>query len=79
MAPEPVQREFTPAWQVDHFTWPRLCRRLIARAAEELDRLADARGSPAILGVTVDRVWAACSRLRAEVEAAGPPNQAPLG
>ena len=31
-----------PAWQVDEFTWPRACRRLIARAAEELDRLADA-------------------------------------
>jgi Mrp family chromosome partitioning ATPase len=27
---------------VDQFTWPRLCRRLIARAAGELDRLADA-------------------------------------
>ena len=27
---------------MDHFTWPRVCRRLIARAAEELDRLADA-------------------------------------
>ena len=35
-------REFKPAWQVDHFTWPRVCRRLIARAAEELDRFADA-------------------------------------
>ena len=38
----PAEREFKPAWEVDHFTWPRLCRRLIARAAEELDRLADA-------------------------------------
>jgi Mrp family chromosome partitioning ATPase len=35
-------QEFKPAWQVDAFTWPRVCRRLIARAAEELDRLADA-------------------------------------
>ncbi len=35
-------REFKPAWQVDHFIWPKVCRRLIARAAEELDRLADA-------------------------------------
>ena len=41
-APVPAEREFKPAWEVDHFTWPRLCRRLIARAAEELDRLADA-------------------------------------
>jgi Mrp family chromosome partitioning ATPase len=40
--PLSAPREFNPAWQVDHFTWPRLCRRLIARAAEELDRLADA-------------------------------------
>ena len=38
--PEPVA--LRPAWQVDEFTWPRACRRLIARAAEELDRLADA-------------------------------------
>ena len=35
-------RDFTPGWQVEHFTWPKVCRRLIARAAEELDRLADA-------------------------------------
>lgn len=40
--PLPPQREFKPGWQVDHFTWPKVCRRLIARAAEELDRLADA-------------------------------------
>jgi Mrp family chromosome partitioning ATPase len=38
----PAPREFKPAWQVDHFTWPKVCRRLIALAAEELDRLADA-------------------------------------
>lgn len=37
-----VQREFKPGWQVDSFTWPKVCRRLIARAAVELDRLADA-------------------------------------
>jgi Mrp family chromosome partitioning ATPase len=40
--PPTQQEQFRPVWQVDHFTWPRLCRRLIARAAEELDRLADA-------------------------------------
>ena len=34
--------DFKPAWQVDRFTWPRVCRRLMARAAEEFDRLADA-------------------------------------
>ena len=34
--------EFRPAWQVERFTWPRVCRRLIGRAADELDRLADA-------------------------------------
>jgi Mrp family chromosome partitioning ATPase len=34
--------EFKPAWQVERFTWPRVCRRLIGRAADELDRLADA-------------------------------------
>ena len=38
----PMGHKFEPAWQVDHFTWPRVCRRLIARAAEELDRFADA-------------------------------------
>ena len=38
--PSPIQ-PFQPAWRVDHFTWPKICRRLIARAAEELDRLAD--------------------------------------
>ena len=27
---------------MERFTWPRVCRRLIGRAAEELDRLADA-------------------------------------
>ena len=35
-------RDFRPGWQVDCFSWPRVCRRLIARAAEEWDRLADA-------------------------------------
>jgi Mrp family chromosome partitioning ATPase len=44
--PAPVcelsSHEFKPAWQVDHFTWPRLCRRLISCAADELDHLADA-------------------------------------
>lgn len=39
---EVVSREFKPAWQVDQFTWPRLCRRLISCAADELDHLADA-------------------------------------
>ena len=38
--PEPIA--LRPAWQVDEFAWPRACRRLIARAAEELDRLTDA-------------------------------------
>ena len=38
----PPQRAFKPAWQVDHFTWPKLCRRLIDRASDELDRLAEA-------------------------------------
>jgi Mrp family chromosome partitioning ATPase len=33
---------FKPAWQVDHFSWPKLCQRLIERAADELDRLTDA-------------------------------------
>jgi Mrp family chromosome partitioning ATPase len=40
--PPPALQSFKSGWQVDQFTWPRLCRRLIARAAEELDRLADA-------------------------------------
>jgi len=40
--PAASHREFKPAWQVNQFTWPRICRRLIAHAPEELDRLADA-------------------------------------
>ncbi len=42
VAAPPELRAFKSGWQVDQFTWPRLCRRLIARAAGELDRLADA-------------------------------------
>jgi Mrp family chromosome partitioning ATPase len=38
----PRRQEFRPAWQVDRFSWPKVCRRLMARAAEEWDRLADA-------------------------------------
>lgn len=38
----PPPPQFKPAWQVERFTWPRVCRRLIARAGEEFDRLADA-------------------------------------
>ena len=38
----PPPPAFKPAWQVERFTWPRVCRRLIGRAADELDRLADA-------------------------------------
>lgn len=33
---------FKPAWQVERFTWPKVCRRLVAQAGEEFDRLADA-------------------------------------
>jgi Mrp family chromosome partitioning ATPase len=36
------KQDFRPGWQIDRFSWPRVCRRLIARAAEEWDRLADA-------------------------------------
>jgi Mrp family chromosome partitioning ATPase len=43
LAPSPpVPQPFKSGWQVDQFTWPKLCRRLITRAAAELDRLADA-------------------------------------
>jgi Mrp family chromosome partitioning ATPase len=43
LASEPIEPpEFKPAWQVERFTWPRVCRRLIGRAADELDRLAEA-------------------------------------
>ena len=41
-ARETSSQDFKPAWQVERFTWPRVCRRLMARAAEEFDRLADA-------------------------------------
>ena len=40
LTPEP--EPFRPAWQVDRFTWPRVCRRLTSRAAGEWDRLTDA-------------------------------------
>lgn len=40
--PTPEPQAFRPAWQVDRFTWPRVCRRLISRASDEWDRLADA-------------------------------------
>jgi Mrp family chromosome partitioning ATPase len=35
-------REFKPAWQVERFTWPRVCRRLMGKADNEFDRLSDA-------------------------------------
>jgi Mrp family chromosome partitioning ATPase len=35
-------REFKPAWQVERFTWPRVCRRLMGKADNEFDRLTDA-------------------------------------
>jgi Mrp family chromosome partitioning ATPase len=37
-----VQHGFKPAWQVDRFTWPRVCRRLMDKANQEFDRLTDA-------------------------------------
>jgi Mrp family chromosome partitioning ATPase len=37
----PVAPQFKPTWQVDRFTWPRVCRQLTAQAGEEFDRLAD--------------------------------------
>jgi Mrp family chromosome partitioning ATPase len=33
---------FKPVWQVERFTWPKVCRRLMAKAPEEWDRLCDA-------------------------------------
>lgn len=36
------QTDFRPAWQVDRFTWPRICRRLMSRAGDEWGRLCDA-------------------------------------
>ncbi|MEN6406390.1 MAG: cellulose synthase operon protein YhjQ/BcsQ [Thermoguttaceae bacterium] len=41
LPPASNEPEFKPAWQVDRFTWPTVCRRLIAEAGDELDRLAD--------------------------------------
>ncbi len=41
-SPSPPAADFKPAWQVDRFTWPRVCRRLMAKAVEEWDRLCDA-------------------------------------
>ncbi|MBN1393992.1 MAG: hypothetical protein JW959_03090 [Pirellulales bacterium] len=53
--------DFRPAWQVDRFSWPRVCNRLISRAAGEWDRLADAIYSSAIQGQKVLAV-AGCRR-----------------
>ncbi len=49
----PPAELFQPAWRVDHFTWPKVCRRLIARAAKELDRLADALAAASARGQKV--------------------------
>jgi Mrp family chromosome partitioning ATPase len=38
----PAGSTLRPVWQMEQFTWPKMCRRLLARAAEELDRFADA-------------------------------------
>jgi len=46
---QPVQ----PAWRVDHFTWPKVCRRLMGRASGELDRLADALSAASTRGQKV--------------------------
>ncbi len=35
-----AEATFRPAWQMEQFTWPKMCRRMFARAAEELDRIA---------------------------------------
>jgi Mrp family chromosome partitioning ATPase len=60
-ATPPVHREFKPAWQVEQFTWPRLCRKLVSRAAEELDRLADALLTATVRGQKV-LAMAGCHR-----------------
>jgi Mrp family chromosome partitioning ATPase len=39
--PESTIRVFQPMLQVDHFAWPKVCRRLESQAPEELDRVAD--------------------------------------
>jgi Mrp family chromosome partitioning ATPase len=57
----PALQAFKSGWQVDQFTWPRLCRRLIARAAGELDRLADALLSAGAQGQKV-LAMAGCRR-----------------
>ena len=50
-------REFKPDQQVERFTWPKVCRRLIFRSPDEFDRLVDAllvagaRGKK-VLGIT---------------------------
>lgn len=56
-----VEHDFQPAWQVDRFTWPRVCRRLMGKASTEFDRLADALMSANIRGQRVLAV-AACHR-----------------
>lgn|GEM_PF-1964963 len=55
------RRMFRPAWQVDRFTWPRVCRRLMSRATDEWDRLADALLNMAAGGCKV-LAFAGCRR-----------------
>jgi Mrp family chromosome partitioning ATPase len=56
----PAPPDFKPAWQVDRFTWPRVCRRLIGRAADELDRLADAISTANACGQKVLAIAGCC-------------------
>ncbi len=34
--------EFTPAWRVQSFTWPKVCRQMLRQAGDQLHALADA-------------------------------------
>jgi Mrp family chromosome partitioning ATPase len=52
-APADEPRTFKPAWQVDRFTWPRICRRLMDKANEEFDRLASALTAAKAQGQTI--------------------------
>ncbi len=51
-----IDRPFRPLLQVDHYKWPRVCRRLADSAADEIERLADAIVSAMAAGHKVQAI-----------------------
>ncbi len=60
-ADAPPPPAFKPAWQVERFTWPKVCRAADGQGAEEWDRLCDALLATAARGQKVLAI-AGCHR-----------------